>query len=97
MTRSIEVYVGYVEVEVDLTKFSTEDMLNEIESRRSKSKEAASAAASAPESVVDVIPPLSGEDAHPLHAIYYAFKFGMNEKAAELSRAYCCDQLGVIL
>ena len=97
MSRSIEVYVGSVEVEVDLASFSTADLTEELLSRKDGAKEAVIAATNEVESVVDVIPPLSGEDKHPLYAIYYAFKFGLNEKAAELARAYCCDQLGVIL
>lgn len=97
MTRSIEVYVGSVEVDVDLSLFSTADLVEELLTRKDGGKEAATAAAAETESVVDVIPSLSGEDAHPLHAIYYAFKFGLNDKASALARAYCCDQLGVIL
>ena len=97
MSRSIEVYVGSVEVDVDLSLFSTADLTEELLSRKDGGKEAATAVAAEVESMVDVIPPLSGEDKHPLHGIYYAFKFGLNEKAAELARAYCCDQLGVVL
>lgn len=32
-----------------------------------------------------------------LKEIYYALKFGMDEKANELTRLFVCDALGVIL
>lgn len=29
--------------------------------------------------------------------IYHALKFGLNDKALELTRAFVCDQLGMVL
>lgn len=71
-----------VEVEIDLDDFDTDDLLEVLASR-------------------DVhrpaVPPLSSDETHPLHEIYYAFKFGLTERATELARAYVCDELGVVL
>ncbi len=38
---------------------------------------------------------IPGDDA--LNEIYYAFKFGQEARAVELTRAYVCDALGKIL
>lgn len=89
MSRSITVCVD-VDVDVSLDRFDTEDLVEELESRRKI----------APGSEVGIdagIPPLNGEEKHPLHEIYYAFKFGLTDRATELARAYVCDQFGVIL
>lgn len=87
MSRSVEVTVRYLEVEVPLEDISDEDLLAELACRESVN----------PADLPSSVPPLSGEETHPLHEIYYAFKFGLNYRAMELARAYVCDELGVIL
>lgn len=37
----------------------------------------------------------TGESA--LHEVYYAIKFGLDDRAMQLMRRYVCDTLGVIL
>jgi hypothetical protein len=81
MSRTLTRYVE-VEVEVDLDAFDTDDLRKELASRKDSKPE---------------VPGLSGEETHPLHEIYYAFKFGLTDRAMELARAYVCDELGVIL
>lgn len=75
-----------VDVDVHLDDVDTDDLVEELESRgvpvSSKKAE---------------VPPLNGEETHPLHEIFYAFKFGLTDRATELSRAYVCDELGVVL
>lgn len=46
---------------------------------------------------LEEVPSLKSGNAHPVHEIYYAFKFGLDEKATELARKYVCEVLGVIL
>lgn len=70
------------DVEVDLDDFETKDLQDELLKRNID---------------VDGLPPLHGEEAHPLHEIYYAFKFGLTDRATDLARAYVCDALGVVL
>lgn len=41
--------------------------------------------------------PLPGEEQSGLAEIYYALKFGLNDKALDLMRAHVCDQLGCVL
>jgi hypothetical protein len=38
-----------------------------------------------------------GDGAASLQEIYYALKFGLNERALELMRRHISDQLGVVL
>lgn len=83
MTKSISVYVGHIDVEVDMADFNTDDLVAEIAARVANGE--------------TETPTLNSETPHPLHEIYYAFKFGLNDRATELMRAYVCDQLGVIL
>lgn len=73
-----------VEVVVDLSDFSTEDLEDELDTRGDRTEEGN-------------VPPLGGEQSHPVHEIYYAFKFGLNERALELCREYVCNELGVVL
>lgn len=70
-----------VEIDVDLNDFTVEQLRDELAKRDMPSG----------------VPPLNTEEHHPLHEIYYAFKFGLDQKAAELARAYICDELGVVL
>lgn len=84
MSKTISVTVRYLDVDVELSDIDTYDLREELESRDAIEPPAA-------------IPPLNGEETHPLHEIYYAFKFGLTDRAADLSRAYVCDQLGVVL
>lgn len=80
--------MAHVYVEVDLARFDTDDLVDELESRNSAPGQVNAA---------PVTPPLNSKETHPLHEIYYAFKFGLTDRAAELARAYVCDELGVIL
>ncbi|NHZ94624.1 hypothetical protein [Massilia sp. CCM 8734] len=73
-----------VEVEIedaDISDFSTQELRNELAIR----------------GAISPVPPLGGEEHHPLHEIYYALKFGLTERATELVKAYVCDELGVVL
>lgn len=87
MSRRITVTV---DAEVWLDDIETSDLVEELSGR-----------GDLPSSVratgVAAIPPLNGEEVHPLHEIYYAFKFGLTDRATELARAYVCDELGVVL
>lgn len=83
MSKSISVYVGHIDVDVDLADFDTDDLVAEIASRAANGE--------------SETPSLGSETPHPLHEIYYAFKFNLSDRATELMRAYVCDQLGVIL
>lgn len=74
-----------VYVDVELDDIDTDDLIREL--GRRKKKDAPSG----------VVPPLGSEAKHPLHEIFYAFKFGLGERAPELARAYVCDELGVVL
>lgn len=86
--RTVSVEVRYVDVDVPLADINTIDLLTELKDRKVEGSH---------EKVIAAIPPLSGEETHPLHEIYYAFKFGLVERATELARAYVCDELGVVL
>lgn len=83
MTKSISIYVGHIDVDVNMDDFETDDLVAEIALRVANGDAA--------------VPALNSDTPHPLHEIYYAFKFGLNDRATELMRAYVCDQLGVIL
>lgn len=78
-----------VDVEVWLDDIDTEDLADEL-SKRGDIAVAKSAG-------IVVVPPLSGDVPHPLHEIYYALKFGLNERALELMRTHLADELGVVL
>lgn len=82
---TISVTVRYVDVDVDLGDISTPDLQAELASRQKA------------DLASGVVPPLNSEEAHPLHEIYYAFKFGLPDRATELARKYVCDELGVVL
>jgi|GEM_PF-5999755 len=85
--RTVEVQVRYVDVDVPLEDITDDDLLAELRDRK----------VIRPSDIPSNTPPLSGEETHPLHEIYYAFKFGMVDRATELARAYVCDELGVVL
>lgn len=87
MSRRISVTV---DAEVWLDDIETADLAAELASRGNLADAVKSAGIAA-------VPPLSGEVRHPLHEIYHAFKVGMADRAAELTRAYICDELGVVL
>lgn len=107
MKRKITIYAD-VQVEVDLRKFSTELLIEEIkdrgeielhdkivaaEEKRALDLEEAGHLAS---DCVH-IPPLNSDEKHPLHGIYYALKFGKKDHAVDLMRDYLADQFGVVL
>ncbi|UOD28749.1 hypothetical protein INH39_25410 [Massilia violaceinigra] len=71
-----------VEVEADVTDFTTQELREELIKR---------------EGTTSGVPTLGSEEHHPLHEIYYALKFGLTERATELVKAYVCDELGVVL
>jgi hypothetical protein len=77
-----------VDVDIELEHFSTADLICELEKRQHGKGEPVKVAST---------PPLNTEQAHPLHEIYYAFKFGLSDRATDLARAYVCDELGVVL
>jgi hypothetical protein len=78
-----------VDVEVWLDDIETEDLAEELSSRGD--------IAIAKSAGIAAVPPLSGDQPHPLHEIYYALKFGLDERALQLTRAYLADELGVVL
>lgn len=80
-----------VDVEVWLDDIDTEDLVDELAKRGDVAINKAKNAG------LPATPPLSGDVPHPLHEIYYAMKFGMDEKALELMRAHLADELGVVL
>lgn len=79
-----------VDVDVSLGDFETSDLVDELASRGDLSR------AIKPEDMPQV-PPLHGEERHPLHEIYYALKFGLREKAIDLMRDHINEQLGTAL
>ncbi len=89
MSRTVTASVSarYIEVDVDLEEIDTDDLLAELRERNKL----------APSDRPSSTPSLSSEETHPLHEIYYAFKFGLTDRATELARAYVCDELGVVL
>ena len=102
MMRTITVYTE-VEVDVDLSRFSTGALLEELEDRREEEAKRRLEAikAKADDFPEDeryfYIPTLKSGEKHDLHAIYYALKFGKPEHAADLMRDYVSDMLGVVL
>lgn len=80
-----------VDAEVWLDDIDTDDLVAELASRGDV------AIAQAKEEGVATTPPLSSENHHPLHDIFYAFKAGLTDRATDLARAYVCDELGVVL
>lgn len=83
MSRTVSVTLRYVDVDVELDEISTDQLRAELDERKTEGEGA--------------VPSLSGCETHPLHEIYYAFKFGMDDRATALARAYVCDELGVVL
>lgn len=77
-----------VDVEVWLDDVDTDDLVEELSSRGDLP---------AAKPGISAVPPLNSEETHPLHEIYYAFKFGLTDRATELARTYVCDELGVVL
>jgi len=75
-----------VDIDIELGHFDIADLIKELESRNKSDLVVATST-----------PPLNTDQTHPLHEIYYAFKFGLTDRAAELSRAYVCDELGGVL
>jgi len=106
MNRTITVYAE-VQVEVDLRKFSTETLMDEIKDRGEmklhqglvaleEEREREMEEASNRDEWVR-IPGLQSGEKHPLHNVYYALKFGKPTHALDLMRDYVSDQLGVVL
>lgn len=78
----VSVYVG--RVEVDLGEIDIDDLVAEVRRR-------------GPAAGVSATPALGSEEAHPLHEIFYAMKFGLTDRALELTRVHVCEELGVVL
>ena len=97
-----------VSVEVDMSKFPLDALMDEIKSRldavadrrmqtaMAQHREKLDEAEGYAEEWVR-IPPLNSVDQHPLHGIYYAMKFGKESHALDLMRDYLGDQFGVVL
>lgn len=98
MMRTITVYTD-VDVDVDLSRFSTKILIEELQERREKGEEVDDLEdfEEPPVEMVRAIPPLNGDERHPMHDIYYALKFGKPAHALDLMRDYVSDQLGVCL
>jgi len=106
MKRTVTVFAD-VQVEVDLRKFSTETLMDEIKERgelklhqrlveiEAENEREMEEAGDRSEWVR--IPKLNSQDQHPLHGIYYALKFGKPTHALDLMRDYVSDQFGVVL
>lgn len=71
-----------VEIEVDMEDFDDDELIEEMESRGL---------------MASGVPAVSSGHHHPVHEIYYALKFGLDDKALELTRAYVSEALGVVL
>lgn len=71
----------YVTVLVDMEDFSDDDIADEFESRNIAISPAA----------VEV------DENHPLRAIYQALKLGRESDALNLTKAFVCDTMGVVL
>jgi len=84
--------MAYVSVEVDLSDFDTDELVDELASRKVSGMDAGSVAAAFFE-----LPPLNSEDVHPLHRVYYRLKLGDECGALDEIRTYLQDQLGVVL
>jgi hypothetical protein len=97
-----------VSVEVDMSKFPVEALIEEVKSRLdvvaarrlntiiSAHRDKMEEAEGYPEEWVR-IPVLNSGDQHPLHGIYYAMKFGKESHALDLMRDFLGDQFGVVL
>jgi hypothetical protein len=97
MNRTITVYTD-VEVDVDLSRFSTKTLIEELQERREKGQKVDVNLAGISSWLPNAeVPPLSSPESHPLHAVYYALKFGKPAHALDLMRDYVSDQLGVVL
>lgn len=80
-TKTITVDVDYDLDDDDLEDFTDKQLIEELKKR----------------DLGGATPRLNSEEVHPLHEIYYALKFGLNEKAVELMRDYVSEELGVVL
>lgn len=80
-----------VDVEVWLDDIDTDDLAEELASRGS------GVAALADVTGESTIPSLSSGEHHPMHEIYYALKFGLEQKALDMMRAHINNELGVAL
>jgi hypothetical protein len=103
MIRTVTVYTD-VELDVDLRKFSTAVLLEELEERKDDEirQKVALIKEKREEAGMDeercfYIPALSSPDKHPLQSIYYALKYGKQEHAVDLLREYLGDLYGVVL
>lgn len=96
-----------VQVEVDLRRFSTDILMEEIKDREemrvhqrlkeivlSNDRQIEEASNDHP---LAHVPGLNSGEQHPLHGVYYALKFGKQEHALDLMRDYLSDVLGVVL
>lgn len=96
-----------VQVEVDLRRFSTDILMEEIKDREemrvhqrlkeivlSNDRQIEEASNDHP---LAHVPRLNSGEQHPLHGVYYALKFGKQEHALDLMRDYLSDVLGVVL
>jgi hypothetical protein len=103
MIRTVTVYTD-VEVDVDLRRFSTAVLLEELEDRKDDeiNQKVAEIKAKRDEEGIEeercfYIPDLKSSNQHPLHGVYYALKFGKKEHAVDLMRDYLADLFGVVL
>lgn len=106
MKRTISVYAD-VQVEVDLRKFSTDELMEEIKDRGEMlvHKRLLEISMKNDEVIHDAddpnqhvyIPRLNSKEQHPLHGVYYALKFGKKDHAVDLMRGYLADLFGVCL
>lgn len=71
-----------VDIDVDLADFETKDLQDELVKRKVGT---------------DDTQLHNGHEPHPLTEIYYAFKFGLNDRAMDLTRSFVSDAMGVVL
>lgn len=92
---TVEIHVDtYVEVDVDLSRFDTSDLMEEI-TKRDIAKHDHHAKGVDP--IPCIVPPLNSEEVHPLHRVYYRLKLGDESGALEEMRTFLQDELGVVL
>lgn len=71
-----------IDVDVDLGDFQTKDLQDELTKRKVGTADTQKQ---------------NGDEPHPLTEIYYALKFGLDQRAMDLTRAFVSDAMGVVL